>query len=287
MDSNSYEQHIFSEHDLPIFFHKDRITQGNGIFLHWHENIEILYFRQGSAVVYCDTVPYSLTDGEIIVINSGTLHSIDAETPECFYDCLIVDKNYMQDAGFPLDEVHLSNIVKDSVCGLYFDEIRKELAAKNPYYKIAVKSCILGLFTRLYRISEKRSVPAAQSPGKKLEMVRSAISYIRQHYKEEITIEDICRHVGFSKYYFCHEFKKITGKTVVDTINFLRCSHARSLLETGLYNVAESAEKSGFSNLSYFTRTYKKYMGFLPSETIEHIDTKNQHNKNKNQRPQD
>ncbi|HHV50923.1 MAG TPA: AraC family transcriptional regulator [Clostridiales bacterium] len=279
MDSTSYEQHIFSEQDLPIFFHNDKLKFGNNFFVHWHENIEILYFRQGSADVYCDTVPYSLAEGEIIVINSGALHSIYSKAPECCYDCLIVDKNLLQDAGFPLDEVHLTNIVKDSICGKYFDEISQELEAKEAYYKIAVKSSILRLFTRLYRISEKSSVPAAQSPGKKLEMVRRAVSYIRQHYREEITIDDICRHVGFSKYYFCHEFKKITGKTVIDTINFLRCSHARSLLETGLYNVAESAENSGFSNISYFTRTYKKYMGILPSETIKYTCSTTNHQK--------
>ena len=49
-------------------------------------------------------------------------------------------------------------------------------------------------------------------------------------------------------------------------LNYTRCSYARKLLASGRYNVSESAEHSGFSNLSYFAKTYKKYMGELPSQ---------------------
>ena len=51
----------------------------------------------------------------------------------------------------------------------------------------------------------------------------------------------------------------------MDYVNFARCSQARRLLITGRYNVTEAAQRSGFENLSYFTRTYKRYMGALPS----------------------
>lgn len=44
------------------------------------------------------------------------------------------------------------------------------------------------------------------------------------------------------------------------------CVIYRKLLVSGRYNVGESAEHSGFSNLSFFAKTYKKYMGELPSQ---------------------
>lgn len=269
MISTTYEQHFFPDEDFPFNYHFDTKEFGDSFLVHWHENIEVLYFREGSATVYRDAVPFSLTAGDVFVINSGALHSVQPVSPSCGYDCLIVDKAFLQNLGLPLDEVHLTNIVSDAVCRDYFDKIKSEFEQKQPYYKIAVKSSILGLFARLYRISDKHVMPAKPAADRRLEMVRAAISYIRKNFKNEISIEDICRHVGFSKYYFCREFKKITGRTVTQTINFLRCSHARSLLSSGMYNVAESAEKSGFQNLSYFTKTYKKYIGALPSKTYE------------------
>ncbi|EOU1921198.1 helix-turn-helix domain-containing protein, partial [Clostridium perfringens] len=41
---------------------------------------------------------------------------------------------------------------------------------------------------------------------------------------------------------------------------------ARNLILYNGYTISESAYKSGFNNLSYFSKTYKKYMGLLPSE---------------------
>ena len=81
----------------------------------------------------------------------------------------------------------------------------------------------------------------------------------------EAGLEDLANEAGFSKYHFARLFKEMTGQTVLNYVNFLRCNHARSLLASGKYNVGESAIQSGFSNLSYFSRTYRRMMGELPS----------------------
>lgn len=50
-------------------------------------------------------------------------------------------------------------------------------------------------------------------------------------------------------------------------LNMTRCTHARDLLLSGGTCVAECALRCGFQHLSYFTKTYKRYMGELPSQT--------------------
>ncbi|EOU2011906.1 helix-turn-helix domain-containing protein, partial [Clostridium perfringens] len=55
-------------------------------------------------------------------------------------------------------------------------------------------------------------------------------------------------------------------QTILDYINHIRCINARNLILYNGYTISESAYKSGFNNLSYFSKTYKKYMGLLPSE---------------------
>ena len=91
------------------------------------------------------------------------------------------------------------------------------------------------------------------------------VYYEAHHHPEPFSMDSVCRETGFSKSYICHTFKEVTGQTVLDYVNFLRCNHARSLLASGKYNVGESALQSGFSNLSYFSRTYRRIMGELPS----------------------
>ena len=74
--------------------------------------------------------------------------------------------------------------------------------------------------------------------------------------------------VGFSKYYLCRTFRQITGSTVVDYLNSLRCAHALQLLSSGEYTVGECAEKCGFRNLSYFAKVYRRYRGCSPSDEL-------------------
>ena len=87
--------------------------------------------------------------------------------------------------------------------------------------------------------------------------------------KEKIKIEEILEESGFSRAYFSREFKKITGNSIVDYINFVRCSRTEELISTGDYIISEAAEMCGFSSMSYFSKTYKKFMGRLPSETVK------------------
>ncbi|MEG1442098.1 MAG: AraC family transcriptional regulator, partial [Oscillospiraceae bacterium] len=149
-----------------------------------------------------------------------------------------------------------------------FMEILDEFSNKLPYYKTATKALISTFLVELCRKYVQLSPKtASKALNGKMEMVKMAVLYIKDHFKESIKIDDIAVYVGFSKYYLCREFKIITGGTIVEYINFLKCSSAKSLLASGKYTVTEVAELYGFENLSYFTKTYKKVIGRTPSET--------------------
>ena len=262
-----YESHIHKDPDFPIIFHFDTVRQERPAITHWHENLEIIYFTEGECIVSSDMVQSRASAGDIAVINSGNLHSFRAVNAYCRYYCLIIDKTFCDKFSIDIETHHFSTIVRDKTAQLCFDKIVQEMLEKAPYYKTAVKSGILNLLVFLCRHAVIASSELAdmQNSGK-IAMVKASISYIRQHYKEDLTIDTICTSIGFSKYYFCRVFKEITGKTVVDYINFLRCGHAQTLLSSGNYNVSQSAEMSGIHNLSYFSKIYKKQMGISPSQ---------------------
>jgi AraC-like DNA-binding protein len=132
---------------------------------------------------------------------------------------------------------------------------------------------LLSLFVQLYRNNEKTSLPEETAgEGKRTEYIMKALCYIRSHLCEPIALDDICRDVAMSRYYFCHLFRAFTGMTVINYINMLRCSLARSLILEKRFNVSETAKYLGISNLSYFGQMYKKYMGVLPSrESVKDV----------------
>ena len=267
MRESLYEFHNHKDPKFPIIFHSDTVQlHGNRAVMHWHESMEILYFFHGRAIVTSDLEQMEMQEGDLAVINSSNLHEITAITASSHYFCLIPDKIFCEELGFYIDEQLLQSKIYDPALRSYFISIAKEYERKAPYYKAAVKVKVGELLVYLYRhyvVSEELLAKSAEN-YRKLMMVKEATAYIRGHFADTLAIEEICERVGFSKFYFCRAFKEVTGRTAVDYINYLRCSNARKLLTSG-YNVSESAEQSGFGNLSYFSKVYKKYMGQLPS----------------------
>ena len=94
--------------------------------------------------------------------------------------------------------------------------------------------------------------------------MKDAISYIRTHYAEQISLESVARAGFVDKSVLARRFRRATGRTVVDYINAYRCREAQTLLLRGA-SVSDAAELCGFGNMSFFSKTFKKYIGKLPS----------------------
>lgn len=262
-----YEYHDYQDPKLRVIFHLDRMQKSSPEFnTHWHENIELLYFVEGEAKVQSDDMGTAVKAGEIAVINSNHLHSVHAESEQCTYYCLIIDKTLCDALGISADEHFFPPKTSDDESVLCFQKIVSELSTKHAYYRPLVKSYCGAILARLARICSDTPFDSSTNANKKIEIVKDAIQYMYEHFEEDITVDDICRAIGFSKYYFCHTFKEITGQTAVRHLNFIRCNNARALLSSGKHNVVESALISGFRNPSYFSKTYKKLIGNLPSK---------------------
>ena len=266
MRASEYEAVLFPDPELPVIFHQDILRPDAQFALHWQDSLELLYFIEGEAEVRSDTLCQRMAAGDIAVINSNHIHDIRALTRVCRYYCLLVERELCQRLGVPMGEVLFQLQVSDPTAREYFDMIVDEMMTRGSYYKAAVRADLGGLLVHLCRHwLETRSFEGKKT-DKRLEMVKFSVRYIQEHLSEELTVEKISTAAGFSKYYFCRGFKEITGRTVIDYLNYTRCGWARQLLSSGRYNVSEAAERSGFSNLSYFSKTYKRYIGELPSQ---------------------
>lgn len=273
MIQSIYEIHIFKDPDFPLIFHFDTIKAAHPSFmLHWHENIEILFFVHGQSNVTCNAQIITTHAGDIVVINSNELHNIVAVSHSCKYYCLIIDKVFCESFNIPVSQILLQNLLTNNAPTSFFENIIKEMQLQNSYYKSAVKVLAIELLINLYR-NFTITIPKESKNGnrRKIRLVKDVLSFLQIHYLEDITIDDICREMGFSKYYICHVFKEITRKTIIDYINCLRCDYAKILLTSGKWNVSESALFCGYHNLSYFSKCYKRYHGILPSEELHDI----------------
>lgn len=121
-------------------------------------------------------------------------------------------------------------------------------------------SCISALFAYLSEYaSENESVYTPYDTA------ADAAAYINRHIDENIGIDDICRHVNLSKYYFCRRFKSVTGTTVMNYILNTRLSKAKEMLVSGNAPIGEISEACGFSSPAYFSHVFFRSEGMTAS----------------------
>ncbi len=260
-----YEKHRYNDPELPISLHYDQGKNGHYTRVHWHEPYELLYYTDGQCEMMINGVRRLVQAGDLIFLNSNCVHNFHPIKGNCHYYCLTIDPSLTDDFGLQKWYNHpMIQTRKPELIDLFMQLV--QLKKEQPlFFKKEMKAIILQLLIRLFRIPENIPAEPLQLTTQ-CQMVMKAVDYLQAHFTEPITVEELSNYLGFSKYYFCHQFKEITGQTMVDYLNNLRCKNARRLLSEGQCNVSESARLSGFTNLSYFAKVYKKHMGNLPSK---------------------
>ena len=96
------------------------------------------------------------------------------------------------------------------------------------------------------------------------------MSYIQQHYNEDLTREDVADAVFLSSAYFSRFFKQKTGLSFIDYLTTVRMQKAIELLGTHM-KVGEIANRVGYLSRNRFFINFRQYSGYTPSEYRKQI----------------
>lgn len=119
--------------------------------------------------------------------------------------------------------------------------------------------CLSCLYRLLFEIDEcQREIP------QRYKRLAPALGAIAEGWRENAPVSYYAALCDMSEVTFRRLFREYIGASPVEYRNGLRLSRARAKLQSGEYNVSETAALCGFSNLSFFTRLYKKKYGHTP-----------------------
>ena len=263
-----YETHRILDPRLPFIFHAKTHLRPNyrSMQPNWHENVEILQILSGSGTLLCDTKQISVSAGDTVVINTNSLHSFDAAECGISYHCLIVDRAFCIANHFDTNSIRFEEHFCDATVEAAMCAIFEEYAAPvdTPHRIPVIRSLVLSIMARLCR---DHSTPEhEEKPESHLtSCIKQAIGLIRSDASRDLPLDEVAAFVGLSKYYFAREFRRLTGYTFVSYVNLSRCEMAKALLAQNKMSISEVGRACGFSNQSYFTRTFRTYTGRLPS----------------------
>lgn len=250
--------------------------------LHWHAELEIVVIKKGIGLISVDFDKRTVTSGDIVFIRPGQLHSIEQYSTRVMeYENIILKPELLISGETDLcarqfitplmkGELRCAAFLTPAVPG--YPEISDcishidYLCERQPNgYQLAVKGFLFQLLFLLISHHQKKStIPALQT--KSLEKIKTILKYVEEHYDEHITIDDMAALTFYSKSHFMKFFKAHMGTGFIEYLNDYRLTIAERLLRTSDASVLEIAEKSGFDNLSYFNRIFKRKYGQSPGK---------------------
>ena len=242
--------------------------------MHFHHDLEFLYITNGALCCYTENEISYAHKGDIIFFNSRVPHRCDVIENGTTYTTLqftnpaqVVDSLkyliiYLTKMNYPYHIFKKNDdntqYLSDKITGLLSDSKYKDRI--HDYLMIAKKYEIIAFLHQKNFIADESSL----IDTKNISSVLPIIDYLHENYQNPITLNDISNSFHLHSNYICKLFKKTTGITVIDYLNYIRINKAEGLLRSGL-SVVEVAELTGFSSQSYFNKVFKKYFFCAPS----------------------
>lgn len=104
--------------------------------------------------------------------------------------------------------------------------------------------------------------------------MEKAKQFIKQHYRDTITLEETADQVNLSPNYFSNLFKQEEGATFIEYVTRVRLQKAKELLEENSYSLKEISALVGYNDPNYFSRVFKKHYSKSPKQFQQAIGSK-------------
>ena len=238
---------------------------------HFHEEPEIIYIVEGSLGVTIENNSFILTKGDICIFTPGLIHNLYSD----LHNKVFVMKMF---PIVDLSNIQLHNNVircNDSVYPTLLENINRiisEHKKKDIGYELSVNICAEKIFLTIlrdmkYTIMEKYTHVKLEN---KSNFLSSVAELLENEYTEEISLEYVAKQLNYTKSYFCHYFKHITGVTFWKYYTLFRLGKALQLMkENPKKTYIEIAGNSGFKNIRSFNLAFKEYLNCSPREYMK------------------
>ena len=257
-------------------YHIENRGQSFQIPVHWHDELEIIYVKSGFLTVNISGENYIGKPGDAFVVSPGNLHFMGSQTGTVDYFTFLFPLKYiafrsddMLDDKLiePLNSGHLiiSPEIKDTVkeqceqlARVYAAEIDKSESKITSQIR---KKIILLQF--IHELWKKGFIVENDTTGRNT-VEKEMVSYIQQNYMGKILLREFGEQFHLSEKYISRYFKEHFHITLSQYVTYLRLEHAKQMLQETDISVTEVAMQSGYQNISYFIRSFKKTYGVSP-----------------------
>ncbi len=248
-----------------------------GFAPHWHNELEILYVREGECNLVVDDKQYFLRTGDLIMYGACSTHYCQhTENTRNLLEFVLLDPRVLDQSHIAIDEtVHIPAQIMEAfslkeVLREWMDTINVELTARRPYYQELIRSAFTKFWYTMQRELYKEK--ALLQGNSKMKKLKRALQYIHEHYAEELSLETLAEVVQITPTYFSELFRKLMGVNYVQYLQNFRINKALAVLKKGEKRILDVAFDVGFTNIRSFNRVFQQQTGMTPTQFLKSPD---------------
>lgn len=241
--------------------------------MHWHEDVQITLVLDGIIQVKTLNKSIELKHNQAIFINKNTLHQI-TEIENAHYRTFLFPDIIMQ--FYPnsviykqvltfLNNHNLTIHLIDNLSILNIIENMNNIAfTKELNYK--EYEIVLLINQMIFQLMKTIHLPKTDIQSEQNLSIQKCLSFIHQHYQDDIKLEEIASYGNVSVGYCGRLFKKILKTSPYEYLIDYRIKKSLELLTSQNYTISQIATLVGFNSVSHYIQCFKKKLSITPKK---------------------
>lgn len=245
-------------------------TEWNSM-LHTHPCAEVFFVTDGSGFLRTNDQTMPIGTNDVIIVNSNIEHTeVSSDISPLEYIVMGVDGLEAIPSDGDSDEqlggcsiIHFQSGSEQIL--FYLRCLLAEIENRHPGYNTVCQDLLEVVLLLLMRHSQftVTFVPTAHKSSKECAVARR---YIENHFKENLTLDDLAAAAHVSKYYLVHSFTREYGTSPINYLLTCRIQESLYLLSRTRLSLSQISGMLGFSSPSYFSQSFRRIQGISPME---------------------
>lgn len=245
---------------------------------HWHEEVQFTYVLEGSMITTAQGTDYILRPGDGFFINSNLSHTTRPTSADSarylslnvkpslltlFHGSVVEQKYFLPYVNHPYFQfVHLTpdTLWQEQTLNdmLFLFDILQE----KPFgFELDAYSYLLRIWRSLL---DHLDTEPEQQPFVERKEAQQILAFLREHYPESITLDQISSRIHMSEGECCRLFKSTYGCSIFTYLTDYRLQESILLLSDRSLSVSRIAELCGFNSTSYYIKRFREKVGVSP-----------------------
>ena len=250
---------------------------------HLHNALEFIYILDGNFKVYANDIKFIMTKGDLCFFRGGTVHhTYTVDDNGGSYFVIKIEPSVI--LGLANEKFGISYMLQfmlqnenskilwkaeelsDSKIQSAVENTLTEHLSREFGNDIAMKIYASKLVLEILRYENKTTgiIDAFSYDTELTKQIYSAVLYINANYSKEISALECANNLNMSYSYFSRSFKRISGKSFKEYLNYVRINQAEKLMFSTDRTITDICESCGYNSVSYFIAQYKHLRGQTP-----------------------